>query len=165
MPVQRRSVLSTLGIWPFVSLIPLGFGAWAPIVMGVKALMNPKAHPDSKWLGFAILLGAFCSTLVATGWLLVLEHSVRFLTRAHWLIAIGWLGAVGMSGFIVVAQRRASAPATLPVPFDQPAALIGRRAERRASALRWSVVVMIGFGVFAGLLFVSTTLGYGGDGG
>src|SRR3974390_2249667 len=68
VPVARRSSSSALGMWPFVSLIPLGFGAWGPSVMGAKALMHPKAFPASKvWSGFAVLLGPCCSTLVAAG--------------------------------------------------------------------------------------------------
>ena len=37
MSVEHRATRPRSTLWPYISLIPLGFGAWAPIYAGVKA--------------------------------------------------------------------------------------------------------------------------------
>jgi DNA uptake protein ComE-like DNA-binding protein len=87
--------------WPWISLIPIGFGAWAPIYAGIRARR-------SSW----ILLGALCCALVIGGF-------VKSSTDRHpgsdgiagILIIVGWIGAVAASFSIRSAyERQMSSP-------------------------------------------------------
>jgi DNA uptake protein ComE-like DNA-binding protein len=90
-PVQRSR-------WPYISLIPLGFGAWAPIYAGVKA-RRPL------W----IAAGALWSAIIVVGFL------VNSVTRsgnsgnndfAGFLFILGWVGAIATSFSIRSAYER-----------------------------------------------------------
>jgi DNA uptake protein ComE-like DNA-binding protein len=87
--------------WPWLSLIPIGLGAWAPIYAGVRARR-------SSW----ILLGVLCCAVVIGGF-------VKNSTDRHpgsddiagMLIIIGWVGAVAASFSIRPAyERQMSSP-------------------------------------------------------
>ena len=77
------------GRWPYISLIPLGFGAWAPAYAGVKARRR-------TW----ILLGIACSAIVLAG---LIKTSLSDSGQsgnddlAGFLIIIGWVGAIATS--------------------------------------------------------------------
>jgi len=74
--------------WPYISLIPLGFGAWAPIYAGVKARQG-------NWIS----LGVLWSALVLAG--LVLSNTTRTgqagNSIAGLMLIVGWVGAVATS--------------------------------------------------------------------
>jgi DNA uptake protein ComE-like DNA-binding protein len=78
--------------WPFISLIPLGFGAWAPMYAGIKARQQ-------TW----ILAGITCSAIVLAGFvkstLSASGHSGND-TVAGFLIIVGWVAAIATS-FII----------------------------------------------------------------
>jgi DNA uptake protein ComE-like DNA-binding protein len=87
--------------WPWISLIPIGLGAWAPIYAGVRA---------RRWSW--ILLGVLCCAVVIGGF-------VKNGTGGHqgsddiagMLIIIGWVGAVAASFTIRPAyERQMSSP-------------------------------------------------------
>jgi DNA uptake protein ComE-like DNA-binding protein len=87
--------------WPWISLIPIGLGAWAPIYAGVRA---------RRWSW--ILLGLVCCAVVIGGF-------VKNGTGGHpgsddiagMLIIIGWVGAVAASFTIRPAyERQMSSP-------------------------------------------------------
>jgi DNA uptake protein ComE-like DNA-binding protein len=87
--------------WPWISLIPIGLGAWAPIYAGVRA---------RRWSW--ILLGVLCCALVIGGF-------VKNSTGGHpgrddiagVLIILGWIGAVAASFSIRPAyERQMSSP-------------------------------------------------------
>jgi hypothetical protein len=74
--------------WPFVSLIPLGLGAWAPIYAGVKA-------QRAAWSA----LGAVWSAIVIAGFVMSSGHGHNH-TAAGLVIIVGWVGAIATS-FII----------------------------------------------------------------
>ncbi len=82
--------------WPYISLIPLGFGAWAPIYAGAKARRV-------TW----VLLGILWCAIAAAGWV---HDSVGghpgHDNLAGLLIVVGWVGAVGTSFSIRPAYER-----------------------------------------------------------
>lgn len=78
--------------WPYISLIPIGLGAWAPIYGGVKAR-------QPRW----VLLGILWSAIVVAGFVKnSLSQSGHSGTDdlAGLLLIIGWIGAVATS-FII----------------------------------------------------------------
>ena len=87
--------------WPWISLIPVGLGAWAPIYAGVRA---------RRWSW--ILLGALCCAAVIGGFIKDRTggHSGSDGT-AGMLIILGWAGAVAASFSIRAAyERQMSSP-------------------------------------------------------
>jgi DNA uptake protein ComE-like DNA-binding protein len=108
--------------WPWISLIPIGLGAWAPIYAGVRA---------RRWSW--ILLGALCCAFVIGGF-------VKNSTGGHpgsddiagTLIIIGWAGAVAASFSIRPAYERQMSSALLEVSEEARERLSERR---RAVAL------------------------------
>jgi DNA uptake protein ComE-like DNA-binding protein len=82
--------------WPWISLLPIGLGAWAPIYAGVRARR-------SSW----IMVGALCSVIVIVGF-------VKNTTGGHsghdqiagLLIIVGWAAAIAASFSIRSAYDR-----------------------------------------------------------
>lgn len=86
--------------WPLLSLIPLGFGAWAPIYAGVKAGV-------AGW----IALGALWSAVVLAGFVKSSISGHGHDDIAGMLIVVGWVGAAATS-FLIRGDydRRISSP-------------------------------------------------------
>ena len=109
--------------WPYISLIPIGFGAWAPIYAGVKARQR-------GW----ILLGIFWSAVVLAGFIKSsLSHSGQSGNDdlAGFLIIIGWVGAIATS-FVI----RGSYERQMASPFEVATeAGEARLQERRRAQL------------------------------
>jgi Helix-hairpin-helix motif len=89
--------------WPWISLIPLGFGAWAPIYAGIKARSR-------AWVG----LGALWSAVAIAGWIdSAVSNSGHSGSNdfAGMLLIVGWVGAVATSFAIRSAyERRVASP-------------------------------------------------------
>ncbi len=108
--------------WPWISLIPIGLGAWAPIYAGVRA---------RRWTW--ILLGVLCCAVVIGGF-------VKNGTGGHpgsddiagMLVIIGWVGAVAASFSIRPAYERQMSSPLLEASEEARARLSERR---RALAL------------------------------
>jgi DNA uptake protein ComE-like DNA-binding protein len=82
--------------WPWISLIPLGLGAWAPIYAGVRARR-------ASW----ILLGVLCCAIVIAGF--IKSGTSRHAGKddiAGALVIIGWVGAIAASFSIRPAYER-----------------------------------------------------------
>jgi DNA uptake protein ComE-like DNA-binding protein len=86
--------------WPWISLLPLGLGAWAPAVAGRRAAV-------SRWTA----AGIAWSAVTLAGWI------VSVATNAHdggiggLLILVGWIGAIATSFTIRSAyERRIASP-------------------------------------------------------
>jgi DNA uptake protein ComE-like DNA-binding protein len=107
--------------WPWLSLLPLGIGAWAPILAGVRARRL-------VW----ILLGVLWSAAVAVGWVLA-DGSDGESGGAGALIVVGWVGAIATSFAIRPAyERQAGSAFERAVGSAQDRLEERRRAERLA---------------------------------
>jgi DNA uptake protein ComE-like DNA-binding protein len=105
--------------WPYISLVPIGLGAWAPIYAGVKA-RRPA------W----ILLGVLWCVIVVAGFILSSRHHGTD-DLAGGLIIIGWVGAIGTSFSIrAIYDRQMASPLLEATEAGQ------RRLDERAKALR-----------------------------
>ena len=72
--------------WPYLSLLPLGAGAWAPIYAGVRARMVS-----------ATVLGLLFTVITVAGWVKSSISDSGHDDIAGTLIVIGWIGAVATS--------------------------------------------------------------------
>jgi DNA uptake protein ComE-like DNA-binding protein len=115
MPAIQRSR------WPYISLIPIGFGAWAPIYAGAKARRLP-------W----ILLGIVWCAIAVAGWV---HNSVGghpgHDDLAGLLMIVGWVGAIATSFSIRPAYERQMAS-----PLAAAAEAGAERLQDRAQARR-----------------------------
>jgi DNA uptake protein ComE-like DNA-binding protein len=85
MSLQRRATDDKPTLWPFVSLTPLGLGAWVPIYAGAKA-RRPL------WIAIGLLF-----TLVTiAGWILAVTTNGDSGAGGG-LIILGWVGAIATS--------------------------------------------------------------------
>jgi len=96
MSVQRQTTDGKRTLWPLISLIPLGFGAWAPIYAGAKA-------KRALW----VVLGIVWCLIVIAGFVANgTSHHPGSDDLAGGLLIIGWVGAIATSFSIAPAYRR-----------------------------------------------------------
>jgi hypothetical protein len=81
--------------WPWISLLPIGLGAWAPIYAGVRARVR-------SW----VALGVLWSAVVIAGIVGASGHNGNNNDFAGFLIIVGWVGAVATSFAIRSAYDR-----------------------------------------------------------
>jgi DNA uptake protein ComE-like DNA-binding protein len=81
--------------WPWISLIPLGLGAWAPILAGVRTRCT-------RWIAF----GVFWSLVTLAGWIGAAVSSSKHNSGAGIVIIVGWVGAIATSFAIRGAYER-----------------------------------------------------------
>jgi DNA uptake protein ComE-like DNA-binding protein len=82
--------------WPWISLIPIGLGAWAPLYAGVRARR-------SSW----IVLGVLCCAVVIGGFIKGTTSARPGHDQiAGLLVIFGWAGAVAVSFSIRTAYDR-----------------------------------------------------------
>jgi hypothetical protein len=103
--------------WPYISLVPLGLGAWAPIYAGIKARRT-------VW----ILLGVLWSVAALAGWVLTSTTSGTS-DPAGLLLIVGWVGAIATSFSIRPAYER-----ELASPLDAAVETGELRLQDRARA-------------------------------
>jgi hypothetical protein len=72
--------------WPYISLIPIGFGAWAPIYAGVKAR-------EPKW----VALGALWTTMIVVALIVSSGHGHGDDGLVGALAIIAWVGGIATS--------------------------------------------------------------------
>jgi hypothetical protein len=90
-PAQPARVL-----WPWISLIPIGLGAWAPIYAGARARR-------ALW----IALGVLWSLMVIAGFVLNgVDGRAGHDDLAGGLLVVGWVGAIATSFAIRGDYRR-----------------------------------------------------------
>jgi hypothetical protein len=85
MSVERRPPPATRSRWPWLSLLPLGLGCWAPIYAGVRAQVK-------KW----VLLGAGWSAITLVGWIGAASGG-KNNGVAGLLLIVGWVGGAATS--------------------------------------------------------------------
>jgi Helix-hairpin-helix motif len=111
--------------WPWLSLLPLGLGAWAPIYAGVRARV-------AIWTG----VGAFWSVLAAAGWIASAstDHSHgHYSAVAGLLLILSWTGAAATS-FVIRREyeRRMESPLLSASERAEERLLDRRRARQLA---------------------------------
>jgi hypothetical protein len=92
----RRTPDGKRTLWPLISLIPIGLGAWAPIYAGAKAKR-----------GLWVALGILWCLIVIAGFVadgLSSHPNTDDLTGG--LLILGWVGAIATSFSIAPAYRR-----------------------------------------------------------
>jgi hypothetical protein len=72
--------------WPYISLIPVGFGAWAPIYAGVKAR-------EPKW----VAIGALWTAMIVVALILSSGHGHGDDGLVGALAIIAWVGGIATS--------------------------------------------------------------------
>jgi hypothetical protein len=90
--VSTQDLATRRSRWPWLSLLPLGFGAWAPIYAGVRARVG-------AW----IAIGAAWSGVTVAGWILSASTNHahgHYSAAAGLLIILGWAGAAA-SSFVI----------------------------------------------------------------
>jgi hypothetical protein len=95
-PPARRSR------WPYISLVPVGLGAWAPIYAGAKAR-------QPVW----VALGIVWTLITIVGFVLAGAKNGANNGTAGALLIVGWVGAIATSFAIQGAyDRRMGSPLT-----------------------------------------------------
>jgi DNA uptake protein ComE-like DNA-binding protein len=120
MTVERRSPPKPREWWPWVSLLPLGIGSWAPIYAGVRARTQ-------SWIG----LGAAWSAISLAGWIGA-ATSGRNNTVAGLALIVGWVGGAATS-FVIRSQYQQTMGSPLLDATDRAQQRLADR--RRALAL------------------------------
>ncbi|HTU31408.1 MAG TPA: helix-hairpin-helix domain-containing protein [Solirubrobacteraceae bacterium] len=122
---QRRHITW----WPFISLIPLGLGAWAPIYAGVRARYRP-------WT----MLGVLWSAIVVLGFVLNgVDGKAGHDDLAGACLIVGWCGAAASSFVIRRAFEQRIAlglDQADPSAFDHAEVAAERRLHDREHARR-----------------------------
>jgi len=96
--IVRSGTLSLDRHWAFISLIPIGLGAWAPIYAGVKARRWLWILLGVLWTG--IVIAAFAVNATTTSG----RHGSN--DGAGGLFILGWVGAIATSFTIRPAYDR-----------------------------------------------------------
>lgn len=122
--------------WPWLSLIPIGLGAWAPIYAGIAARRL-------SW----VLLGIFWSAFVVAGFAKdSLGGHAGHDGVAGMLLIVGWVGAVATSFSIRNAAEREAGSALVVATRDAQRRLADRRQALAIAAKRPSLALEIGIG-------------------
>jgi hypothetical protein len=114
-PVRSDDVSTN---WAWLSLIPMGLGAWAPLYAGVRARKR-------LW----IVLGVLWSAIALAGWAWAAAVDEDSGAGAGLLIILGWTGAVATSFAIRSEYRRCMVS-----PLDQAMRLAEDRIEDQERA-------------------------------
>jgi hypothetical protein len=107
--------------WPYLSLLPLGFGAWAPIYAGVRARQKP-------W----VALGVLWTVMIVVAFIFAGGKGHDGLVGT--LAIIGWGGAIATSFSIRAAyDRQLSSPLLAATEAGEQRLMDRRRALDLAS--------------------------------
>jgi uncharacterized protein len=153
---EGRVVAGRRALWPWFSLLPLGLGAWAPIVGGVRG-------GAWRWT----VLGMFWLGLAVGGWVLAsIEPATDFEEGlAVVLLVVAWVGGM-VTSFVVRPgyERRVGGRVRERVPWPEPTAQSRQWSVRYA--LSAYVITFVGVLVLAAVLYfglgVQLHIGVGG---
>ena len=121
--VPKQELAPVRSRWAWLSLLPLGLGAWAPIYAGVRARV-------AGW----IALGLGWSAVAVTGWVVSASanHSHgRYSAAAGLLIILAWAGAAATSFVIRPGYDRRMASPLLGASEQAQARLQERREAQQ----------------------------------
>lgn len=98
--MARKLEKPRLGMkWPWLSLIPIGFGAWVPIYAGIRARVR-------SW----IALGTFWTAVALAGWITSTASTPhgqhRDSSLAGFLLIVSWAGGAATTFMIRPAYKR-----------------------------------------------------------
>jgi membrane protease YdiL (CAAX protease family) len=103
--------------WPWISLIPVGLGSWAPILGAVRCRMWWWILPGLLWVGVSV-----------AGWVMT-NNANGNSAGAGGLLILGWVGGA-VTSFMLAARAPSDHPA--PPPAQDPAAMaMAEYQERR----------------------------------
>jgi len=125
--VPKQELASPRSRWPWLSLLPLGFGAWVPIYAGVRARVT-------AWTA----LGVGWSAIAVAGWILsaTTDHSHGHTnTGAGLLIILAWAGAAATS-FVIRPGYESRMGSPLLGASEQAQARLQARREAQQLARR-----------------------------
>jgi membrane protease YdiL (CAAX protease family) len=131
--------------WPWLSLLPLGLGAWAPAVAGVRCGVR-------RWT----VLGVLWSALAIAGWVLAGGSSgAQAKNLGLGLIVLAWIAGV-VTSFVIRPsyERRASRSGPERKPWPQPTARSREWTVRYALAayvVTFAVVVALAVVLYYGV--------------
>lgn len=142
---DARAVAGRRALWPWLSLLPLGLGVWAPVVGGVRAGVR-------CWT----VLGVFWSALAAAGWVVTAVASPESHTEGIGavLIVVAWMGGV-VTSFVIRPEYERRLDRRVCVRASWP--------EPTAQSRRWSVrYALIAYAItFAGVIMLAAVLYFG----
>lgn len=140
---SRRRMRSRRSRWPWLSLLPLGLGSWAPILAGVRCGVR-------QWTA----LGVLWSGLVSAGWIIGAVEPAGTLSKSlvGGLIIAGWIGGITTS-FAIRSEdeRRVGGARRKRAPWPEPTARSRQWSVRYA--LTAYVVTFVGVNVLAAALY------------
>jgi hypothetical protein len=119
--------------WVWLSLIPLGLGAWAPAYAGSRVR-------NRQWLAF----GAVWSLIAAIGWVVAIASNGG--AAGGLLIILGWAGAVATSFAIRDRYREALASPFETAVLSAEDRLAQRERARRLARERPALALEMGVG-------------------
>lgn len=102
---SHKKLVRVRNWWAWLSLLPIGFGSWAPIYAGVRARVR-------SWTA----LGVFWCALAVAGWIASATNTANhgsnsYSAVAGLLLVLAWAGAAATSFVIRPAyERRMSSP-------------------------------------------------------
>jgi membrane protease YdiL (CAAX protease family) len=140
---DARSSVGRRAVWPWLSLLPLGLGAWAPIVGGVRCGVR-------RWT----VLGLLWSALAVAGWVLTAVASPESHTEGVGavLIVVAWVAGV-ITSFVIRPgyERRIGGRVRERVPWPAPTLQAQQWSVRYA--LIAYVVTFVGVNAVAAALY------------
>lgn len=125
-PARRRRVL-----WPWLSLLPLGLGAWAPIIAGVRCDVR-------RWT----VIGLAWSALTLAGWISLAgpQHSSTIELLTALLLMVTWVGGAITSFAIRPNYKRRMLSASKPERTRWPKPT----TRSREWSVRYALIAYVG---------------------
>lgn len=131
---STRTVCDARARWVWLSFIPLGLGAWAPIYAGARAA-------NKRW----VVLGALWSLITIAGWVLAVAQNGKG-SFGGLLIILGWAGACASSFAIRSSYTRLAGSPLQIAALDAQSRLTDRERARRLAHERPTLAREIGVG-------------------
>jgi hypothetical protein len=142
---EARLSAGRRAFWPWLSLLPLGLGAWAPIVGGVRGGVR-------RWT----VLGVLWSLLAVAGWVLTAVASPETHTEGigALLIVVAWLAGV-VTSFVIRPgyERRVGGRVRERLPWPEPT------AQSRQWSVRYALIAYVI--TFVGVIVLAAVLYFG----
>lgn len=114
--------------WPWLSLLPLGFGAWAPIYAGVRARVLSWIALGALWAAIAVAGWVVSTTSVSHG-----HHKTS--DTAGLLMIVAWVGGAATS-FVIRAEYERRMASPVQVASERAQERLRERDQARELAMR-----------------------------